>query len=135
MLIGIFEVIQSKTQEYDAYQGYLEAVRDYWLARIELMRLVGARLPSEAQISEKTPSVTQILAPPPGQAMDHSMHQGHGAAMPGMAMPDTTPPGQGGHTMAAHPAGHAMPPMTMPMAAPPKPSPAPAAHHHSGDQP
>lgn len=135
MLIGIFEVIQSKTQEYDAYQGYLEAVRDYWLARIDLMRLIGARLPSEAQVSEKTPSVTQILAPPPGQAMDHAMHEGHGGAMPGMTMPDTAPPSQGGHTMAAHPAGHATPPMTMPMAAPPKPSPAPAAHHHSGDQP
>lgn len=28
MLIGIFEVLQAKTQEYDAYQGYLESVRD-----------------------------------------------------------------------------------------------------------
>ena len=25
MLIGVFELIQAKTQEYDAYQGYLES--------------------------------------------------------------------------------------------------------------
>ena len=65
MLIGIFEVIQSKTEEYAAYQGYLEAVRDYWLARIDLMRVVGARLPSEKQITGATPTVAEILTPPP----------------------------------------------------------------------
>ena len=69
MLIGIFEVIQAKTQEYDAYQGYLEAVRDYWLARVDLMRLVGARLPSDKEISATTPTVTQILTPPPAPPM------------------------------------------------------------------
>ena len=48
MIIGVFELIQAKRQEYDAYQSYLEAIRDYWLARTDLMRAVGARLPSEA---------------------------------------------------------------------------------------
>ncbi|HXG73088.1 MAG TPA: TolC family protein [Gemmatimonadaceae bacterium] len=47
MLIGVFELIQAKRQEYEAYQSYLESIRDYWLARIDLMRAVGARLPSE----------------------------------------------------------------------------------------
>jgi cobalt-zinc-cadmium efflux system outer membrane protein len=47
MLIGTFELLATKQEQYAAYQGYLEAVRDYWLARIELMRSVGARLPSE----------------------------------------------------------------------------------------
>ena len=73
-LIGQFEVLQAKTQEYDAYQGLLEAVRDYWLARIELTRLVGSRLASEAQAKQDTPSVEQILAPPTGPAVDHSKH-------------------------------------------------------------
>jgi outer membrane protein, heavy metal efflux system len=79
MLIGIFDVIQAKTQEHDAYQGYLEAIRDYWLARVDLMRLVGARLPSEAQAGATTPSVAEILAPSASAAgmagMDHSAHQ------------------------------------------------------------
>lgn len=47
MLIGVFELIQTQRQEYEAYQSYLESIRDYWLARIDLMRAVGARLPSE----------------------------------------------------------------------------------------
>lgn len=79
MLIGVFDLIRAKTEEYDAYQSYLEAVRDYWLARVDLMRVVGARLPSERQATEPTPSVSEILAPPAGpamQGMDHSNHGG-----------------------------------------------------------
>jgi len=75
MLIGVFELIQAKTQEYNAYQGYLEAIRDYWLARIELMRVVGGRLPSEKEATGQTPSVSEIVTPR-GIAMDHSMHGG-----------------------------------------------------------
>ncbi len=49
MIIGVFELIQAKRQEYDAYQSYLEAIRDYWLARVELGRAVGGRLPNAAR--------------------------------------------------------------------------------------
>lgn len=64
MLIGVFELIQAKTQEYDAYQSYIEAVRDYWVARAELMRAVGAVLPSSARIEAETPGIDEILTPP-----------------------------------------------------------------------
>jgi outer membrane protein TolC len=92
MLIGAFELIQAKLKEYDAYQGYLEAVRDYWLARTQLQRAVGQRLPSDAQTDARTPSVQDILGTPSGDdapAMDHSGHD-----MPGMdhskhEMPET----------------------------------------------
>ncbi len=77
MLIGVFELIQAKVQEYDAYQGYLEAVRDYWLARVELMRAVGQRLPSDTQADARTPSVQDILGPPAGDAMPGMDHSGH----------------------------------------------------------
>jgi outer membrane protein TolC len=83
MLIGVFELIQAKAKEYDAYQGYLEAVRDYWQARVELTRTVGERLPSDARPKESTPSVKDILTPQGGmQGMDHSKmkgmdHSGH----------------------------------------------------------
>lgn len=84
MLIGVFELIQAKVAEYDAYQSYLEAVRDYWLARVELARVVGRRLPSDAGIGARTPPLDDILAPPEAPAMDHSQHGGmdhskHGA--------------------------------------------------------
>ena len=45
MLADQFQLLFVKQQEYAAYQGYLEAVRDYWLARVELGRAVGAALP------------------------------------------------------------------------------------------
>ncbi|GGA74838.1 copper resistance-related lipoprotein [Arenimonas soli] len=76
MLIGVFELIQAKVAEYDAYQAYLEAVRDYWLARVELARLVGRRLPSDAGIEARTPSLEEILGPGEAPAMDHSAHGG-----------------------------------------------------------
>ena len=75
MLIGVFELIQAKAKEYDAYQGYLEAVRDYWQARVELTRSVGERLPSDKVKTENTPSVEDILTPKGGmEGMDHSGH-------------------------------------------------------------
>lgn len=92
-LIGEFEVLQAKTQEYEAYQGMLEAVRDYWLARVELMRLVGSRLPSEAQPKQATPSVPEILGrtgSPESSRPDHN----HGAAPPSES---AVPPETGAH--------------------------------------
>lgn len=117
MLIGIFEVIQAKTQEYDAYQGYLEAVRDYWLARVELMRLVGARLPSDKQISATTPTVMQILTPPPAPPMAGMAGMEHGggsegAGSAGMSMPGMA--GMSGMDHGAHDAMAGMPGMTPP---------------------
>ncbi|MBB5014976.1 TolC family protein [Rehaibacterium terrae] len=76
MLIGAFELIQAKREEYDAYQGYLEAIRDYWLARAALARAVGARLPSESRVGGLTPSVEDLLAPS-DKAMDHGSHGNH----------------------------------------------------------
>lgn len=52
MLTSVFELLTAKQQEYDAYAGYLEAVRDYWTARAELARAVGRRLPSSDQPAE-----------------------------------------------------------------------------------
>lgn len=87
MLIGVFELIQAKVAEYDAYQAYLEAVRDYWLARVELARLVGRRLPSDAGIDARTPSLEDILGPEEAPAMDHSAHGGMDHSMHENAKP------------------------------------------------
>ena len=57
MLVGPFELIRARREEYDTYQQYIETVRDYWVARAELERAVGARLPGEA------PAVAQGLTP------------------------------------------------------------------------
>lgn len=40
MLVGPMALLQAKRDEIEAYQNYIEAVRDYWTARAELERAV-----------------------------------------------------------------------------------------------
>jgi cobalt-zinc-cadmium efflux system outer membrane protein len=44
MLVGPVALLHAKRDEIDAYQKYIEAVRDYWAARAELERAVAARI-------------------------------------------------------------------------------------------
>jgi cobalt-zinc-cadmium efflux system outer membrane protein len=61
MLAGTFELIQARREEFDAYQEYLEAVRDYWTARTELRRLAGGALPGDEMQTESTVGVDAVL--------------------------------------------------------------------------
>ena len=45
MLIGTFELLAAKQHQYEGYDAYIGALRDYWLASIELMRATGGRFP------------------------------------------------------------------------------------------
>jgi outer membrane protein, heavy metal efflux system len=65
MLIGAFELMAEKEQEFDSYQAYLEAVRDYWIAHTELRRALGGSLPEGAQ-SDKNAESVGIEAVVPG---------------------------------------------------------------------
>ena len=119
MLQGVFELIAAKQQEYDAYQEYLEAVRDYWTARAQLRAVVGGRLPDDGALPPPTLGVEAVLPSAPAP-MDHSMHgQPAGDVDPhaGHQMPEQAAPApagpHAGHAMPApatdtH-AGHAMP--------------------------
>lgn len=75
MIVGQFELLVAKQDEYDAYQNYLEALRDYWLARVELARKVGARLPSDDRIEK--PSAAATILPEEAPAAGHGGHQMH----------------------------------------------------------
>ena len=81
MLVGQFELIRVKQLEYETYQRYLESLRDYWVARAELSRQVGARLPSESNSSDS--EAGPQLPTDPGEAVQD---------MPGM---DSTGGGEG----------------------------------------
>jgi cobalt-zinc-cadmium efflux system outer membrane protein len=120
MLIGVFELIQAKTQEYDAYQGYLEAIRDYWLARLDLMRVVGGRLPSETATTGQSSGTGEILTPR-GIAMDHGGNGG-AAAQPVQPMADMPSMNHGSQRAdhSAHGAAGSVP------------TPPPLAHQHQG---
>lgn len=124
MLIGVFELVQAKLAEYDAYQGYIEALRDYWLARVELGRAVGQRLPSADATGEAAPGLEQILGPQDGGHQGHGAQQNHDGHQQHDAAPAEDP----------H-AGHHLP------ETPPEPEAKDADpehgehHHHHGGQP
>jgi outer membrane protein, heavy metal efflux system len=59
MLLGVYQLLSAKQGEVNAYREYIDAVRDYWIARGELERAIGGRLPILA------PAVASTPAPPP----------------------------------------------------------------------
>lgn len=76
MLMGVFELLRAKEQEYDAYESYLEAVRDYWLAHVALKRAVGTSLPGEAAVSDIRLDAKAFTTPDDKSAIP-SGHEGH----------------------------------------------------------
>ena len=73
MLIGAFQLLQVKQQEIAARQASIEAVRDYWIARAELERAVGGKLPTtEATVPAQSPQSTE---PSPAQEVPTATHQ------------------------------------------------------------
>jgi len=49
MLIGAFDLIVAKQMEFNAYQKYIESVRDYWIYRAEMQRSLGGKFPNDGQ--------------------------------------------------------------------------------------
>lgn len=76
MLVGVFEVLALKQQEYDAYLGYLGSVRDYWQSRARLGMAVGSSLPSGQSAEARTIDTRDLLQASPDKKghsdMDHS---------------------------------------------------------------
>jgi len=54
MLLGVYGLILAKQDEITAYREYIDAVRDYWLARVELERATGTRFPQSTSPSTST---------------------------------------------------------------------------------
>ena len=96
MLIGTFELLGIKREEYEAYLGYLSAVKDYWHGRVGLSRAVGNTLPSANLVGSDHINIEDYLTPK-STGMDHSGHQmdhsGHNMEHPGEEMDHS------GHTM------------------------------------
>ena len=124
MLIGAFEALTVKQQEYEAYAGYLDSVRDYWIARSELTRAVGQRLPSSRNAPPATLDAQALTAPKSNGghsmnhgAMGHDMSGMEGMDMKGMEGMDMSTPdpdkadapaksGHAGHGMAKPASGN-----------------------------
>ncbi len=69
MLIGAFELLAARREELDTYEKYIDAVRDYWIERTRLARLVGGPLPGDEA------SLEPLAFPVSGDA-----HANHGGA-------------------------------------------------------
>lgn len=70
MLLGVYQLIQAKQAEYDAYREYIEAVRDYWIARSDLERAVGGRVGATPPPVANHPAGT-VAVPPPSSIHSH----------------------------------------------------------------
>jgi len=64
MLVGVFELLEKKRDEVEAYHGYIHAVRDYWIARSELRRAVGGSLPKVVRPNMLPPPAAPPTMPP-----------------------------------------------------------------------
>lgn len=54
MLLGVYQLLQAKQAEFEVYREYIEALRDYWIARSDLERAVGVRLGANTTTSTVT---------------------------------------------------------------------------------
>jgi cobalt-zinc-cadmium efflux system outer membrane protein len=68
MLLGVYQLIQAKQNEYAAYREYIEALRDYWIARSDLERAIGGRL---GGATPPAPPNHPAAAVPPPPAHSH----------------------------------------------------------------
>ncbi len=70
MLAGVFELLETRRQEYDAYEEYVDTVRDYWVTRARLERAIGGRWPAPAPEREAMPGAGSE------PAAGHEHHEG-----------------------------------------------------------
>jgi outer membrane protein TolC len=63
MLVSVFELLADAREQVEAAQGYIGALRDYWMAEARLQRALGGRLP---------PSPVREAAPPSSAALPPS---------------------------------------------------------------
>ena len=90
MLIGVFEVLQSKKQQYQSLLGYVDAVEEYWLATTALAKAVGVSPKVFIdQSNNGSRGLEDYLQPDPGTGSPRKSHKHHGIhkPQPGPARP------------------------------------------------
>lgn len=74
MLTDVFELLSMRQQADASYSGYIDALRDYWLARAELARAVGRRLPGTPAI-DRAVSLDLPRPPPTPEVRDCAIQE------------------------------------------------------------
>ena len=62
MQIGLYELLAAKQAQVDSVRAYIRTVRDYWIARAELERALGGRVPGASTASSPVASATAPAA-------------------------------------------------------------------------
>lgn len=108
MLIGVFELLAARREEIEGWRDYVDALRDYWLARAELARAAGGRLPDAAPpLPLELPALPRLpgstpAAPQPDPRAGGESHNDPGAQVQVHEHPEHPAP-----TLHAHPGGDA----------------------------
>ena len=84
MLLGVYQLLLAKQAEVNAYREYIEAVRDYWMARSDLERAVGGRMPT---MPEPTAPTKEPVGAPDAAPQDAPPMSGHDHSKMNMPMP------------------------------------------------
>ena len=96
MLIGIFELIALKQEEYGAYQSYLEAISDYWLSRADLAYAAGTSLPGPVRTGAEPVQIESLLHSASDVPAHTGQEEGHGNHMQHRHSAEGTPAGEEG---------------------------------------
>ena len=70
MQIGLYELLAAKQSQVGAVRAYIQMVRDYWIARAELERALGGRIPM-TNVAPSTPAPSNPNSPPAAVAPSH----------------------------------------------------------------
>lgn len=74
MLVGIFQLLEARQAEIDAGREYVESLRDYWIARAELKRVVGGRLLPGTGGGDPTTAPSSTTQPTSPDSANHLNH-------------------------------------------------------------
>ncbi len=74
MVVGVFQLLEAKRGEIEAGLEYVESLRDYWIARVDLERALG----TELSVPEASPAPEAPAQTTPGDAPEHPHHHGQG---------------------------------------------------------
>ncbi len=77
MLLGVYDVLRTRREEFQAQSEYIDTLRDYWTAWSELERALGGKIPAE--LAEEPSSLNEApktqpetpAAPEPAQEHHH----------------------------------------------------------------
>jgi outer membrane protein, heavy metal efflux system len=77
MLLGVYDLLRAKQDQVAAGRDYINALKGYWLAYVDLEKAIGGRAPEMAASTSKPSDPATTQEPRPAPTEDHSQHERH----------------------------------------------------------